>query len=262
MTDPQLPPPPGAPSPSGSDAPREAGHTAPAIVPPTESAAPEGTAPGSTGGFPPAPPAYAPSPASAPVAPTASPVPPPAGGIPAPYGAAPVPPALGAVPVSPASAIPGAPAAPPGAYSVPVGGYAVPSGAYSVPDPTPTRSGVLGSLALVFSLVAAVVAPILGGISAFEIGRRLPFGISNGRDLSVLTPARDQVLWAELSFWTGTVFGIAAIVLGIIAIRRRQGRGTGIAALVLAVLGVVIFFAVVLVTFALGGAAGLAVSPA
>ncbi|WP_247981944.1 hypothetical protein [Microbacterium sufflavum] len=225
MTDPQLPPPPGARS------------------------TPDGP--------PPAPPAYAPAPTAAPVPPAydAAPVPPS-------YAAAPVPPAYAAAPGAYPTAAPVAPAAPPGAYAVPVGGYAVPSGAYSVPDAAPQRSGVLGSLALVFSLVAAVVAPILGGISAFEIGRRLPNGVSSGNDLSVLSPARDQVLWAELSFWTGTVFGIAALVLGIIAIRRRQGRGAGIAALVLAVLGVVIFSAVVLVTFAVGGAAGFAGSPA
>ncbi|WP_447653077.1 hypothetical protein [Microbacterium sufflavum] len=252
MTDPQLPPPPGARS------------------------TPDGP--------PPAPPAYAPAPTAAPVPPAydaapvppaydAAPVPPAYDAAPVPpsYAAAPVPPSYGAAPVPPAyaaapgaypTAAPVAPAAPPGAYAVPVGGYAVPSGAYSVPDAAPQRSGVLGSLALVFSLVAAVVAPILGGISAFEIGRRLPYGVSSGNDLSVLSPARDQVLWAELSFWTGTVFGVAALVLGIIAIRRRQGRGAGIAALVLAVLGVVIFSAVVLVTFAVGGAAGFAGSPA
>lgn len=243
MTDPQLPPPPDARS------------------------TPDGP--------PSAPPAYAPAPSAAPVPPAydAAPVPPAydAAPVPPPYAAAPVPPSYGATPAPQAyaaapgaypTAAPVAPAAPPGAYAVPVGGYAVPSGAYSVPDAAPQRSGVLGSLALVFSLVAAVVAPILGGISAFEIGRRLPYGVSSGNDLSVLSPARDQVLWAELSFWTGTVFGIAALVLGIIAIRRRQGRGAGIAALVLAVLGVVIFSAVVLVTFAVGGAAGFAGSPA
>ncbi|WP_240744533.1 hypothetical protein [Microbacterium sp. PF5] len=234
MTDPQLPPPPGARS------------------------TPDGP--------PPAPPAYAPAPTAAPVPPAydAAPVPPAYDAAPVPpsYAAAPVPQAYATAPGAYPTAAPVAPAAPPGAYAVPVGGYAVPSGAYSVPDAAPQRSGVLGSLALVFSLVAAVVAPILGGISAFEIGRRLPYGVSSGNDLSVLSPARDQVLWAELSFWTGTVFGVAALVLGIIAIRRRQGRGSGIAALVLAVLGVVIFSAVVLVTFAVGGAAGFAGSPA
>ncbi len=69
------------------------------------------------------------------------------------------------------------------------------------------------------------------------------------------------MLWTELSFWAGTVFGIAAIVLGIIAIRRKQGRGAGIAALIVAVLGAVIFFVAVFTAFAVGGAADTPPSP-
>jgi hypothetical protein len=141
---------------------------------------------------------------------------------------------------------------------VPVGGYAAPTGAYAVPDTTPRRSALLGTLALVFALVAAVVAPIVVGVNAFEIGRVIPQGVSTSSDLSILSPARTQVLWAELSFWIGTVLGIAAIVLGIIAIRKRQGRGAGIAALIVAVLGAVIFFTVLLIAFTVGSAAGIA----
>lgn len=209
MTDPQLPPPPGA---------------APA-VPPTASI-PQESAPGAV-----APPAY-------PSAPPAPPTPyPPAGG----YGQ------------------PTPPAAPPGAYQVPVGGYATPSGTYTAPDAAPKPSSFLGLLALGLSILAAVVVPIIGGVSAFEIGQRIPQGISSSTgDLGFLSPARDQVLWAELSFWAGTVLGIAAIVLGIIAIRKRQGRGAGIAALVVAVLGAVIFVVAVFTAFAIGGAAGYA----
>lgn len=164
------------------------------------------------------------------------------------------PPAYPAYAVAP----PAPPAAPPGAYQVPVGGYAAPSGGYVVPDASPQRSSLLGVLALGLSLVAAVVIPVIGGLNAFEIGRRLPQGVSTGRDLSFLSPAREQVLWTEISFWTGTVLGIAAIVLGILAIRRKQGRGAGIAALVIAVVAVAIFFVVVLIAFGVGGATGVA----
>ncbi|WP_101844701.1 hypothetical protein [Zhihengliuella sp. ISTPL4] len=208
MTDPQLPPPPGAVPP----------------VPPAPSFPQESVA----GAVPPPPPAYA----SAPVAPYA-----PAGG----YGQ------------------PAAPAAPPGAYQVPVGGYAAPAGTYTAPETTPKRSGALGLLALGLSILAAVIVPIIGGVSAFEVGRRLPQGISGSTsDLGFLSPARDQVLWTELSFWAGTLLGIAAIVLGIIAIRKKQGRGAGIAALIVAVLGAVVFFVAVFTAFAVGGAAGYA----
>lgn len=150
-------------------------------------------------------------------------------------------------------------AAPPGAYQVPVGGYAAPTGAYAVPDTTTRRSGFLGTLALILALIAAVVTPIIAGISAFAIGRLLPQGVTTSTsDLSILSPARDQVLWAELSFWTGTILGIAAIVVGIIAIRKKQGRGAGIAALVVAVLAVMIFFVVLVIALGAGSAAGFA----
>jgi hypothetical protein len=127
-----------------------------------------------------------------------------------------------------------------------------------VPDASPRASGFLGILALILAVIAAVVTPIVVGVAGFEIGRRLPQGISTTSDdvLSVLSPARDQVLWAELSFWTGTILGIAAIVIGIIAIRKKQGRGAGIAALVVAVIAPMIFFVVLTIAFSTGSAAG------
>ncbi len=141
---------------------------------------------------------------------------------------------------------------------MPVGGYAAPAGTYAVPETAPRPSAVLGVVALVLSLVAAVVPAILVGISAFEIGRVLPQGVTTttSDDLSLLSPARDQVLWAELSFWLGTILGIAAIVLGIIAIAKKKGRGAGIAALVVAVVGVVLFFIVLVTALAAGSTAG------
>ena len=149
-------------------------------------------------------------------------------------------------------------AAPPGAYQVPVGGYAAPAGAYQAPVIAEKKSGLLGILALVLAIVAAVVTPIVAGIMGFEIGRRLPGGLDTTAPdfLSILSPARDQVLWAEISFWTGTILGIAAIVIGIIAIRKKQARGAGIAALVVAVLGPIIFWVVLLVTLSTGTATG------
>jgi len=131
-------------------------------------------------------------------------------------------------------------------------------GTYAVPETAPRPSAVLGVVALVLSLVAAVVPAILVGISAFEIGRVLPQGVTTttSDDLSLLSPARDQVLWAELSFWLGTILGIAAIVLGIIAIAKKKDRGAGIAALVVAVVGVVLFFIVLVTALAAGSTAG------
>lgn len=149
--------------------------------------------------------------------------------------------------------------APPGSYPVPVGGYAAPSGTYTAPEEGVRRSGVLGVLALVL----AIVTPIVGAVAGFEIGRRLPAGViaEDADFLALLAPARDQVLWAETAFWTGTVLGIVAIVMGIIAIVRRRGRWQGITALIIALLGPVVFLVLVMIGVSLGGATGYAVYP-
>ena len=220
MTDPQLPPP------SGAE--RSVPPASPATTVPPVPEAPFGAVP---------PPAASVYPPAAPTYPVAPPYATSPSGQPAAY-----------------------PAAPPGAYQVPVGGYAAPAGSYTAPDTMVRPSGLLGTISLVLALLAAVVTPIIAGIAAFEIGRVLPQGVTTTttEDLSVLSPARDQVLWAELSFWIGTILGIAAIVLGIIAIAKRRGRGIGIAAVVVAVLGAVIFFTVLVAALAAGGAAGFA----
>lgn len=204
-------------------------------------------------------------------------LPPPHGAVPpvppAPQGAVPPPaytaqPGYDPAPTPPAAAPAAYPAAPyqapPGAYQVPIGGYATPSGPYAAPEATPRKSGLLGVIALILSVVAAIATPIVAGIAGYEIGRRIPEAItrvnaSGGSDsLAFLSPARDQVLWAELSFWTGTILGIAAIVIGILAIVRKQGRGQGIAALIVSVLGPILFFVILVIALAAGGAAGTA----
>lgn len=139
-----------------------------------------------------------------------------------------------------------------------MGGYSQPSGAYQAPEAPARKPGSLGVFALVLAIIAAVVAPIVAGIAGFEIGVRIPSGIdTNAPDfLATLSPARDQVLWAEITFWAGTVLGVAAIVLGIMAIARRRGRGKGIAALIVAAVGPVIFWVVLGVAIATGTASG------
>ncbi|WP_415138369.1 hypothetical protein [Microbacterium sp.] len=157
-------------------------------------------------------------------------------------------------------AAPAAPAAPPGAYEVPVGGYAAPQGGYQAPAPTTASGGFLGMLALILALVAAVGMPIIAGITGYAIGAQLPGGLdtSDSELLRSLSPVRTEVLWAEISFWAGTATGIAAIVIGIIAIRKKQQRGAGIAGLIIAVLGAIIYGIVLFIALAAGAASGLA----
>ncbi|MFB7251665.1 hypothetical protein [Microbacterium sp. NPDC056234] len=157
----------------------------------------------------------------------------------------------------------GAYQAPVGAYQAPTGGYQSAAGLYEAPTAPAPQARTTGVLALILALAAAVVTPILGAVAAWEVGRRIPsaLGPVSSADLDsldFLAPARDQVLWAEISFWTGTVLGIAAIVLGIIAIVKRRGGGVGIAGIVVAVIGPVIFFTAVFIALSIGAAIGSA----
>lgn len=168
-------------------------------------------------------------------------------------------------PGAPDSQLPPAPAyqAPPGAYPAPVGGYGAPEGGYQPSDaPQAPKSSALGIVAFALSVVAAVVASIIGGAAGYQIGFRLPTVMQemdgSMSDLSFLAPVRDQVLMGEVSFWLGTLAGIASIVLGIMAIVKRAGRAWGITALILGVIGPVIFFTVVGVALGVGAGAGSA----
>jgi hypothetical protein len=131
--------------------------------------------------------------------------------------------------------------APPPGYTGPYGAPVAPTTA--APG---ARSSTLGAVALVVAIVAAVVAPLAVGVATFNVGlgagreiAQRPFDIDF--DWSVLTPVRDWVLIAELSFWVGTALGVWAIVQGIIAIVTARGRRTGIAAVAVAVLGAILF---------------------
>ncbi|WP_228479925.1 DUF4064 domain-containing protein [Microbacterium abyssi] len=167
---------------------------------------------------------------------------------PSPYGSAPVPPAPSYQ-------------TPPGSYTAPVGGYSTPQGAYQAPVDVPApRPATLGVLSFVLSLVAVAVAPIIAGIAGYEIGFRLPSVATDvdaaTSDLSFLSPVRDQVLLGEIGFWVGTLTGIVAIVLGIVAIAKRRGRVWGIIGLILAALGPVIFFVVLGIALGVGAGTG------
>ncbi len=80
---------------------------------------------------------------------------------------------------------------------------------------------------------------------------------ATGFDWRVLTPVRDLVLLGEVSFWAGTVVGIAAFVLGIVAVSRRAATGAGVAAIVLSVLGPFVFGGLAVVAVIAGISTGL-----
>lgn len=156
--------------------------------------------------------------------------------------------------VLPPGYVPGAQYAPPPGYAPPVGYGA----------PAPRSSAVLGIVALCAAIGAAVVASLVGAIAGFNIGLGVGTEFAAGPmdtdfDWSILSPVRGWVLLGEIAFWSGTVLGVWALVQGIIAIVKNSGRGAGIAAVVIATLGPVIFAIGVQVCLAAGIAAGTSV---
>ncbi|WP_150959039.1 hypothetical protein [Microbacterium testaceum] len=133
---------------------------------------------------------------------------------------------------------------------------APPVGTLLAPPESTRRGRPLGTWALALSVVASVLASAVGGFAAFRSARGAAPGLdtmsSNGFDWRVLSPVRDLVLLGEVAFWSGTVIGLTALVLGIVAIARRSGRGAGIAALVIAVVGPAIFAGLTLVAIVAG----------
>lgn len=196
------------------------------------------------------------TPEAAPAAPMIAP-PPPAYQAPSAYGTPPVPGYYGASAGAPAYGAPAPIASPDAPYAAPGGAYAAPSTGYVAPYAAVEKaSSSLGLAALLLALGAAVVGSLVSGFFAVAIGARLS---SNGNldalsydPITFLSPARDLVLGAEITFWVATVLGIWALVQGIIAIVKRRGRGMGIAAVIIAVVGPIFFTFITWVMLAVG----------
>jgi len=132
---------------------------------------------------------------------------------------------------------------------------------YGQPPVAVRRSGALGAVALVLALVATAGAGLFGAIAGFNIGIGAGQGLADlpmdgSWDWSILTPVRDWVLLGEVSFWVGTILGVWALVQGIVATVTGRGRATGIAAIVVAALGPIVFGALVQGFLTAGLAAG------
>jgi outer membrane lipoprotein SlyB len=119
-------------------------------------------------------------------------------------------------------------------------------------------------IAFVLAVLATFGATLLGSIAGYNIG------LGTGREIalrpmdidfdwSILTPVREWVLLGELSFWVGTILGIWALVQGIVAIVKNRGRGWGIAAVIVAVIGPIAFATGVQAFLAAGFASGASI---
>ncbi|MCR2825557.1 hypothetical protein [Microbacterium sp. zg.Y909] len=157
-------------------------------------------------------------------------------------------------------------AAPPPPYGYPAQPYAgPPAGPVGRPplrEPQAPRPGTLGTVALVLALAAAVLASVIAAVACVRVGEvggaAILAGPASEFDFAYLAPARGSVLTAELSFWAGTVLGIWALVQGIVAIAQQRGRGQGIAAVVVAALGPVVFAVAVVIGLSAGASGPLA----
>jgi hypothetical protein len=170
-----------------------------------------------------------------------------------------------------------APAAPPfGAPGAPAGarppqiasGYALPAG-YAAPGfsgpvaPTGRARRALGIAAMYIALIATAGAAVVAAVAGFNIALgaagQLALGAMDAPfDWRVLTPVRGWVLLGEIAFWLGTGLGVWALVQGVIAIVKDRGRGAGVAAVVIAALGPVVFLLALQLFLSAGWAAAAA----
>jgi len=97
-------------------------------------------------------------------------------------------------------------------------------------------------LALVLASIAAGAGTVIAVIVTARLADSgaLAAWLDADGDLRALSPVRTEVLVGEVAFWVCTILAIASIVLGVIAIARRSGRGLGIAAIVVAVVAPVL----------------------
>lgn len=126
--------------------------------------------------------------------------------------------------------------------------------------PAPPPSAALGRVALLLALLALVGGTVVLGVCCFLVGvqaGRTDFTAATEFDWSLLTPVRDAVLAGEITAWVATALGIWALVQGIVAIARRRGRGTGIAAVVITAAAPVIVATTAVIGFSIGMAVGL-----
>ncbi|MGN7970963.1 hypothetical protein [Microbacterium sp. 22296] len=143
------------------------------------------------------------------------------------------------------------------------GGYAAPNG-YAASAPAPGHrapvSKKLGIIAFIASVLAVVVGAILAYVAGVQTGGLGQYvDPSTGQvDAESLPPGAEQsaIAVAALSVAAFVVYGILALwgfIQGIIAAVKNRGRGWGIAAIVIAVLGGI----VVVTALGVGAAVGV-----
>jgi hypothetical protein len=155
--------------------------------------------------------------------------------------------------------------APPPAYQPPAGSTA--AGSYPPPPAGEPATGTkgparLGIIAFVAALAAAVIGSVIAFIAGMQGGSLAQYADVTGGstvDADSLPPEGQQLAISAgvLAFVAFAVWGILALwglIQGIVAAVKNRGRGWGIAAIVIAVLGV----GAVAIFYGVGVAAGIA----
>jgi hypothetical protein len=126
-----------------------------------------------------------------------------------------------------------------------------------IPAP-PVRSKRLGIIALVVAVVVlllAVAISVIVGVGAVPYTQHAGGGFSFNLNANSSDPTEAALAALGLAQGIGgTLLGLGAIIMGIIAIATRRGRGFGIAALVVAVLAPILTVVTELATVGIASA--------
>lgn len=109
--------------------------------------------------------------------------------------------------------------------------------------PLQARSAAPGKIALIFGVLAGIVAPLLAIGTSVPLGLALKdFVASSGwpESLHWLRPVATWELVTELTVYAGILFGVLAIVFAIVAISQQRGQRQGKIALILTGIGIVL----------------------
>ncbi|MFG6502680.1 hypothetical protein [Microbacterium sp. P05] len=141
---------------------------------------------------------------------------------------------------------PGASTPPPAApqYSEPGAYAAAPPAAYGTqPDVKQKGSRTLGLVAFVVALAAVIIGSIVAYMGGSALGSLVEYTGTSGTVDADTLPAEAQAIAASGAVITAVgfaIFGILALwgfIQGIVAAVKNRGRGWGIAAIIIAVIG-------------------------
>lgn len=142
----------------------------------------------------------------------------------------------------------------PNPYPLPgAGSYQEAPPGYSYPPAVQAGSPMMGRIALLLS-VLALVAGIVSGVGLGEgYGQLIQQGAVDANtgdvDPSKVGDMAGVGIWVVLMV-AGFILGVVGLILGIVAMAQRRGRGTGIGAILVAIVAPFVMFIVMIMQLA------------